>query len=105
MEERTAGVDDIRYIAILLIGSWGEERFTKLAKDPSGIFKLKQDRSDAVGAHWANTVSEHQPACFGLDRRSAVAELNDFPRFRWRLACEPLFPPTRILRVGDRIGL
>ena len=68
MEEGTAGVDDIWHIAVLLIGSWGEKRFTKLADDPGGILEFEQDGSDAVGAHGSDAVSQHQPACIGLNR-------------------------------------
>ena len=79
MEERAAGVDDVGHVAVLLVGSRAEERLTQPPEDPGGVLEVEQDCADAVGAHRTDPVGEHQPAGVCLDRRPAVAELDDFP--------------------------
>ena len=79
MEEGTTRVDDIWYVAILFTGSWAEQWLTKLAHDLGASSSGSERSADAVGAHGADPVSEHQPACVGFDGRPAVAELDDLP--------------------------
>ena len=103
VEERTAGVDDIRYVTVLLITVRGEERFAQSADDSSGVFEVEQDRPDVVGTKRTDAVGEHQPTLFSLNGRPAVAELNDFPWCRRVLARQRLFPAVGVPRIGDRV--
>ena len=64
-------------------------------------------RTDVVGTHEASdAVGKHQPACFGLDRRTTVAQIGeDFPGLQGHLARAAFIPPVEVVRVGDGVGL
>ena len=72
---RAAGVDNVGYVAVLLISGGAEKRLGELTENPCRIVEIKQNRPDAVGAHRADAVSEHQPPGVGFDGRTAVPEL------------------------------
>src|SRR6202042_2446403 len=46
------------------------------------IIAIQQERTNAILAHRANSVTEYQPAGIGFDRRSTVPKLDQFPRKR-----------------------
>ena len=82
MQEAAAGVNDIRHIAFALgfVGlSNGSRRRPMTCV---GIFQIEQKRADAILAHGAHAVAEHEPARFRFDRRTAIAHLDEFPRMR-----------------------
>ena len=68
----SAGFDPV------LVGK-SEQGLARLAEHPAGVFQVEQGRADAILAHRANTMSQEQPAGFGFERCTAVANLDHFP--------------------------
>ena len=80
VDESAAGINDVGHVtfAFVLVGL--EQGFAKAADHFAGIVAIQQKRSDAVLSHRADTMAQHQPAGIGLNGRSAVPELDQFPR-------------------------
>ena len=76
MEQSAAGVNDIGHVAFPLILVGLKQRFTEAADYFARIIAIQQERTNAVFPHRTNSVAEYQPAGIRLDRRSAVAKLN-----------------------------
>ena len=44
-----------------------------------GVVEIEQQRAEGIGAERSDAVGQHEPAVRRLDRRTAVAELDDLP--------------------------
>ena len=80
MNQSAAGINDIGHVAFALVLIRLQQRLAKAADHLAGIVAIQQKRADAVLAHGADAMAEHQPAGIGFNRRSAIAELNQLPR-------------------------
>ena len=92
MQQRAAGVHHVRDVAFALGFVWGQQRFPQAPDYARGVFQVEQERAEAILAHGAHAVTQHQPARLRLDGRAAVADLDEFPRLRGRqqqLGCLP----------------
>src|ERR1700689_2135810 len=98
-------VNDVGNVPVLFVTSWAKERLAQPAEDSGWVFEIEQKGPDVVGTHGPHSVSEHQPAHLGLDRRPTIAQLNYLPRCTRDLACQPLFPSAWILRICDCVRL
>ena len=70
-----------------------EQGFAETAKHFGGIVAVKKEGADAVLSHRADAVSEDQPSGIGLDGRSAIPHLDQFPgksRFEEQRAFVPV---------------
>jgi hypothetical protein len=56
-----------------------EQGFAETANHFGGIVAVKKEGADAVLSHRADAVSEDQPSGIGLDGRSAIPHLDQFP--------------------------
>src|SRR5271166_3668898 len=79
MHQRAAGVDDVRHISFALILVRLEQGLWQTANHFAGIVAIEQERADRVLPHRPDAVAEHQPAGICFNRRSAVAQLDQFP--------------------------
>ena len=57
-----------------------QDRLVNPADDTGRIFQVQQLDAEAVGAHRANPVGDHQPALRCFDGRAAVSHLYEFVR-------------------------
>jgi len=92
VEQSAACVNDVRYIAFTLVLVWLEQGFPQAADDLGRVIAIEQESADAVLSQRADTVTENQPSGSGLDRRSTVTQLDQFPRkgrFKEQLALIP----------------
>ena len=58
----------------------GEDRLDRARQDFRRFVLVQQYRADRIFAHRPNPVGQHQPALIDLDRASAIADLDEFPR-------------------------
>src|SRR5579862_135861 len=65
MEESAASIDDVRYVTFPFVFVGTQQRLAKAADHFTGIVAIQQERSDAILAHRADPVAEHQPAGTG----------------------------------------
>src|SRR4051794_24946135 len=103
MHQRPARIGDIRNIAVPLIRSGAQQRLPELTKNSCRILEVKQNRSDAVGTHWAYAMGEDKPPSLGFDGRTTVPELQCFPCSDRLLAGNRVGPLEWMIRVGNRI--
>ena len=82
MEQRAASIDDVGHIAFPFVLVRLEQGLAKTADHLAGIVAIQQKRANAVFAHRADTVAEHQPARIGFNGGSTVSKLDQFPRKR-----------------------
>jgi len=75
-----ARVNDVRHVPIAFTLVWLEEWLVEMADDMEGIFGIEQNRSQGVAAKRPHPMGDHQPSGLGLEGRTAVAELHEFPR-------------------------
>ncbi len=80
MEQSAASINNVGHISFPFVLIGLEQGLAEPADDLAGIIAIQQKRANAVLAHRADAVAEHQPAGFGLNGRSAIAELDQFPR-------------------------
>src|SRR5690606_16502644 len=93
MDQRAAGVHDVGDVsgALGLVGP--QQRLGRSSKEPCRIVAIKEAGSDRIVAERADAVGDHQPALVDLQRRAAVADLDELPRPAWsdyRLAPGPM---------------
>src|SRR6185503_7746566 len=79
MEQTAAGVNHVGHIAFPLVGIRSDEWLPQPTDNLGWILAVEQERTDAILAHRANTMAQHEPPCVGFDRRAAVAYLYEFP--------------------------
>src|ERR1035438_135805 len=79
VEQSAARIDNIGHVACPLVLVRLKQRFAETANHFGWIIAIQEERADAVFSHWADTMAEDQPPGVGLDRRSAVPELDQFP--------------------------
>src|ERR1019366_8599948 len=92
VEQSAAGINDIGHIAFTLVLVRLEQGFAEPSNHFGGILAIKEERAYTILSHRADTVTEDQPSGIGLDRRSAVPDLDQFPgksRFEEHLALIP----------------
>ena len=77
-----AAVDDVGHVAFPADALGLQQGLAQPADDPGGIVQVEQDGADAVLAHGADAVGDHQPAGLGLHGRAAVADLHGLPQLR-----------------------
>ncbi len=82
VHQAAATVDDVRDVALALVGVGLQQRYLQPADHARRIIEIEQERAQRILAHRADAVRQHQPAGLGLDRRAAVAELHVFPGVR-----------------------
>ena len=103
--QRAAGVDDVGDVAVARVLVGRQERFAERAEDPARIVPVEQQGADRVLAHRSDPVSEDDPACFGLDGRPAVPDLQELPRTGRSLECAGVAPPGAVGGGGDAVVL
>ena len=75
----SACVDDVRHISFAL-GQLGlNQRFARSCEHLRGIHLVEECRADRIFPHRADAVRQQQPAFVELDRRSAIADLDQLP--------------------------
>src|ERR1035438_5789367 len=80
VQQGAASIDDIGHVAFTLVLIRLEQWLAKPSNHFTWIIAIQQERTNAILSHRANAVAEYQPAGIRFDRRSAVPELNQFPR-------------------------
>ena len=98
VEQRAAGVHHVWDIAFALGFIRGEKRFAQATEDARGLLQVEQERPEAILPHGADAVTQHQPAGFRFNRRTAVANLEKFPRLRGFEQHSRGLPEMNILR-------
>src|SRR5882762_8728305 len=99
MQNRAAGVNHVRHVAFALGFVRGKQRFAKAANYARGVVQVEQERAEAIFAHRADAMAQHQPAGFRFNGRTAVADLNEFPRLRRREQDSGVVPEMNV--VGE----
>src|ERR1700737_5620467 len=92
VDESAARIDNVRYVTPTLIFIGFQQRLAKTPDDLAGIVSIEQKRTDAILSHRAYAMAQNQPSGIGLDGRSTVPELDQFPgksRFEEHLALVP----------------
>ena len=80
MDRAAARVDDVGNVPVTLLLGRHEKRFVEVPDHARRIVAVEQQGTDAIAAHRPDSVREEQPARFGFERRSAVADLHELPR-------------------------
>ena len=75
VHQRTTRIDDIGYVAVLLVRCGTQQWVPQPTDNPCRILEVEKDRPDAVSAHRANAVGENQPTSVGFNRRTTVSQL------------------------------
>jgi len=77
MQDRAAGVDDVRHIAVPLGPDRRQHGLAQPRDHPAGIVQVQQRRADAVATHRADAMRDDEPALRQLDRAAAIANLHE----------------------------
>src|SRR5438067_5277295 len=83
MAHCAAGIDDVGHVTFALGGLRTNQRLTRAGENLRGILLVQDDRADRILSYRADAVCQQQPAVVELDRRSAAADLHEFPRILW----------------------
>ena len=81
----------------------GEQRLVEVTDHPARIVEIEQQRADRIGAERSDAVGDHQPARLGLERRPAVAELDQLPRAFGLLHQRCLTPLAHVVGVHHEV--
>ena len=92
-----AGIHDVRDVALALGLLGHQDRLRQRRDQALGLIQVEQGRADGVLPHGSDAVGEDQPSRRGLDRRAAVAELDQFPRTGRRLDGAGLRPVMSVV--------
>ena len=101
MEQGPAAVDDVGHVAFSSGAFWRQEGFAQAADDLCRIVQVEQRCPDAILAHGADAVGDHQPAGFGFDGRPAVPDLHGLPHLRGAQEHLRVAPIVGIVREHD----
>ena len=82
VRQRAAAVDDVRDVALALVRCGSRRGRRRRADHAARGRRGRAGRTHGVLAHRPDAVGQHQPAGLGLDRRAAVAELDELPGVR-----------------------
>ena len=63
-----ARVDDVRHVPFALVGLGAEQRFVEMADHDGRVVEVEQQRTQRVAPERPDTVGDHEPTGFGLER-------------------------------------
>src|SRR5205823_2657314 len=79
VDERPAGVNDVRNVTFPFVPFRSKEGLFQLANGSCRVVQIEQGRPDTVFSHWTDAMSKNQPASLGFNRRATVTELHELP--------------------------
>ena len=80
MNDCAATVDDVGDVTLAFVGVGLQQRHFEPADHSRRVAQVEQECSHRVLAHRSDTMRQDQPTGLGLQRRAAVAELDELPR-------------------------
>ena len=83
VQKTSARVNNVRDVALPLVFIGFDKGFPHSADDLGGIITIEQEGANGILPHRAHSVTEHEPAGFSFNRRTAVSHLDEFPGESW----------------------